>query len=156
MLLERALKNQNGKLFLARARDGVEAINYLSGADEFADRQRFPLPDMLLMDLKMPRKDGFEVLEWIRGEPSLKSLITIVLSSSRQNCDIARAYQLGANSYVAKPNDFEGLITMTRVLTSFWLDWSKFPDNNDGQSSAGKARQTPGLQKREGSIASGS
>jgi CheY-like chemotaxis protein len=160
MLLERALKKQNGKFFLTRARDGVEAINYLSGTDDFADRNRFPMPDLLLLDLKMPRKDGFEVLEWVRSQPSLNRLVAVVLSSSRQDCDIARAYELGANSYVAKPNDYDGLVALTRILIDYWLTWSQLPESSNIQPlSAARVRQglrDAGLQKHEGSIASGS
>ena len=92
----------------------------------------------------MPRKDGFEVLEWIRGQPSLQGLIVVVLSSSRQDRDISRAYELGANSYVVKPNDYEGLIEMTRVLVTYWLNWSKFP----AAGTAGLLRRARSARRR--------
>src|SRR5262245_39720959 len=143
-LLERALKKHNGNLILLRVKDGVEAISYLAGTDGFADRSRFPRPDLLLLDLKMPRKDGFELLEWIRSQRVLNGLIAVVLSSSRQDSDISRAYELGANSYVTKPNDYDGLIEMSRVLLSYWLSYSKFPDGDSGHSTArSKISQKP-------------
>src|ERR1700733_13513141 len=79
------------------ATDGREAINYLSGVDKYADRERFPLPCLVLLDLKLPRVMGLEVLKWIREQPELETLIVIILSSSQLMPDIEWAYRLGAN-----------------------------------------------------------
>ncbi len=137
-LLNWAFGKQPEAAVLARASDGVQAMDYLSGIDEFADRTRFPLPDLVLLDLKMPRRDGFEVLQSIRSNPLTKALITIVLSSSREERDVKRAYRLGANSYVAKPNDTRGFLDLTRVFIDYWLRWVQRPE-------VGAAPQNPTL-----------
>src|SRR6185503_2037849 len=80
--------------------DGEECIAYLSGTGKFSNREEFPLPDLLLLDLKMPRVNGFEVLRWIRSKPSLSSLRVIVLTSSERIKDVNEAYALGANSFL--------------------------------------------------------
>src|SRR4051794_5714089 len=84
-------------------RDGQEAIDYLRGEKPYANRQEHPLPTLLLLDLKMPKLDGFEVLRWVREQRGLNRLLVIVLSNSKMVEDIDRAYDLGANSYLAKP-----------------------------------------------------
>jgi CheY-like chemotaxis protein len=76
---------------------------------------------MLLLDLKMPRKDGFEVLEWIRSQPDLFALRVVVLSSSQVQSDIDRAYELGASSYLVKPDAFENYLQLTEFINGFWL-----------------------------------
>ena len=82
--------------------DGQQVIDWLSGADGYSDRAKYPIPDRVLLDLKMPVKDGFEALEWIRGEKAFKNLPVIVLSSSDDQRDIKRAYELGATTYFVK------------------------------------------------------
>jgi CheY-like chemotaxis protein len=94
--------------------NGEEAIHYLSGEGPFADRERFPLPAIILLDLNMPRVNGFEVLNWIRKQPGLKRLIVEVLTASSRPGDVERAFDAGANSYLVKPSRMEELIeTMT-------------------------------------------
>src|SRR4051794_32260172 len=93
LLLERAFAKHDNGVTVARVRDGVEVINYFSGADKFDDRRKFPLPDLLLLDLKMPRKDGFETLQWVRSHPVFRSVVVVVFSSSTQERDINRAYR---------------------------------------------------------------
>ncbi len=107
------------------ARDGVEAIAYLSGDGAYADRQRFPLPAVLMLDLNMPRKDGFEVLAWIRQQPAFKQLHVYVLSASGQPEDIQRAYDLGAKSYLVKPGNLDGLMHQAKCLMA-WIKLSHF------------------------------
>ena len=113
---------------LHRVKDGEEAIEYLQGAGKYADREKFPLPNMLLLDLKMPRKNGFEVIQWVRLQPELKRLPIVVLSSSRENPDINRAYELGANIYLVKPVKLESLVEMVDALNLFWLNYAEKPD----------------------------
>src|SRR5215471_9754217 len=88
-------------------RNGEEAIAYLKGIGKYANRPEYPLPDLVLLDLKMPGLDGFDVLRWIREQPGLQSLRVVVLTSSEQMRDVNLAYQLGANSFLVKPADFE-------------------------------------------------
>lgn len=107
------------------ARDGEEAIAYLRGDGAYADREQFPLPTVLLLDLNMPRKNGFEVLVWIRQQPAFKRLRVYVLSASSRAEDIERAYDLGANSYLVKPGNLDGLMHMAKCLIA-WLRLSHF------------------------------
>jgi CheY-like chemotaxis protein len=111
-------------------RDGEELIAYLEGEGKYANRDEYPLPDLLLLDLKMPRKDGFEVLAWIRKHPTLRSLPVVVLTSSENMRDVNNAYQLGANSFLVKPMDFENFIEMSRFIGGFWLQMNKGPETS--------------------------
>jgi len=113
-------------------RDGEEALAYLSGQAPFADRERHPLPVLMLMDLKMPRKSGLEVLEWVRRQPGLKRLPIIVLTSSNQSPDINRAYELGANSYLVKPAGFDSLLDLVKNLDMYWLILNEKPELQGG------------------------
>src|ERR1044072_2358182 len=97
-------------------RDGVEAIAYLKGVEPYANRAEYPLPDLLLLDLKMPRKDGFEVMRWIRDQPGLRGLRIVVLTSSDRIRDVNLAYQLGANSFLVKPVNFERFVEVSQAL----------------------------------------
>jgi CheY-like chemotaxis protein len=101
--------------------DGQQAIEYLSGTGAYADRRQFPLPDLVLMDLKLPAKTGLEVLAWIRRQPELKQLIVIVLSSSISERDLREAYELGANAFLVKPPDANQLFDMAKAIQHFWL-----------------------------------
>lgn len=107
------------------ARNGEEAIAYLRGDGLYHDRKRFPFPTVVLLDLNMPRKNGFEVLDWVRHQPALKRLHIYVLSASSRTEDIQRAYDLGANSYLVKPTNLDGLMIMAKSLIG-WLKISHF------------------------------
>jgi CheY-like chemotaxis protein len=108
--------------------NGEEVIAYLKGEDEYANRAEYPLPALLLLDLKMPRKNGFEVLKWIRQQPGLRTLRVVVLTSSEDMADVNRAYQLGANSFLVKPGDFEQFVSVIQTLQGYWLWISEAPD----------------------------
>jgi len=108
-------------------RDGEEAINYLAGKGKYAIRSEYPLPTLLLLDLKMPRADGFDVLQWIRTQPSLSNLVVVVLTSSEDIRDVNRAYQLGANSFLIKPMDFENAKALAEMIRDYWLRANKPP-----------------------------
>ena len=109
------------------ATDGEQAVDYLAGSGKYADRQIFPLPCVVLLDLKLPVKMGLEVLEWIRGQPALKSLIVIILTSSIYEGDIKRAYDLGANAFLVKPSDSAVTFDMCKALKHFWLQHNQPP-----------------------------
>jgi CheY-like chemotaxis protein len=111
---------------LRLAIDGDDAIAYLRGEGRYADRKQFPMPTTVLMDLNMPRKDGFEVLDWIRHQPALRRLRVNIMSASSRAEDIDRAYDLGANSYLVKPGNLDGLLEMARCLVA-WLRFSHSP-----------------------------
>ena len=109
-------------------RDGEEAIAYLAGDGKFSNRAEYPLPWLVFLDLKMPRMDGFEVLKWIRKQPGLRSMIVIVLTSSEAIRDVNRAYQLGANSFMVKPLEFENAVAVSKLIQQYWLQHNKFPE----------------------------
>jgi CheY-like chemotaxis protein len=108
--------------------NGEQAIAYLKGEGKYASREEYPLPSLLLLDLKMPRKNGFDVLEWIRQQPGLGSLRVVVLTSSDEIRDVNRAYQLGANSFLVKPLDFSEFVRMTEALKGYWIWLSRAPE----------------------------
>jgi len=128
LLIQRAFRKSDVVNPIQVVGDGEEAIAYLSGRGPYADRKRYPLPVLLLLDLKLPRKSGFEVLEWLRQQPGLKRLPVAVLTSSAETPDINRAYDLGANSYLVKPVRFEGLLRMVQTLNLYWLIINEKPD----------------------------
>src|ERR1700756_955812 len=103
-------------------KDGDEALDYLSGKGAFADRSKYPLPDLIFLDIKIPKRSGHEVLEWIRSQVRLKHLPVVMITSSMLNSDVSRAYELGVTSYlrkVASPAEFgQGV----RVILKYWLE----------------------------------
>ncbi len=125
-ILKRALKEAGIENPLHIVDDGQEAIDYLTGNDQFEDRTRYPLPTMVLLDLKLPLKSGHEVLAWIRQQGPYQSMIVIVLSSSEEPADIQRAYRLGANSYLLKPTTSEQFVDIVKAFKAYWLDNNRF------------------------------
>jgi len=101
--------------------DGQETLDYLFGKPPFDNRSIYPLPKLLLLDIKMPSKSGLEVLRDIRNSQPLKHLVAVMFSSSAESRDVVRAYDLGANAYVVKPSDCEDLIPIFRRLHEFWF-----------------------------------
>jgi len=132
LLIQRAFQRNHVANPVQVVRDGEEALAYLSGQAPFADRERHPLPVLMLMDLKMPRKSGLEVLAWVRHQPGLKRLPIIVLTSSNQSPDINRAYELGANSYLVKPAGFDSLLDLVKNLDMYWLILNEKPELQGG------------------------
>jgi CheY-like chemotaxis protein len=116
-------------------RTGNEAIQYLGGRGKCADREKFPMPDLLLLDLKMPGVDGFEVLEWIRSQPEISIRKVVVLASSADVIDVNKAFALGANSFVVKPMDFKAYVTLGRMAAKFWFELSRAPSASYGGES---------------------
>jgi CheY-like chemotaxis protein len=110
--------------------NGEEAIAYLAGEGRYTDRNKFPLPAVMLLDLNMPMKNGFDVLDWLRKQSGLKRLSTIVLTSSLRPKDVERAFELGAHSYLVKPAALEDLVAMIRCLRD-WLKLNHFPPLNE-------------------------
>ena len=118
--------------------DGEQAISYLSGQGVYADRDLYPLPALLLLDLKMPRKSGLEVLSWLRKQPQLRYLIVVFFTSSNSTEDVRLAYDAGANSYLVKPVDFTEMVEMIRNVCFYWLELNeKFPLSAASASSEG-------------------
>jgi CheY-like chemotaxis protein len=125
LLMQRAFKRVRKGDSLRVVHDGEAAIDYLTGRDHFSNRSEHPLPSLVILDLKMPRKSGFEVLEWLKTQPSLKRIPTVILTSSSQHRDIAKAYDLHANSYLVKPNAFEELVRLMESAQSYWLETNR-------------------------------
>ncbi|MEW5858121.1 MAG: response regulator [Cyanobacteriota bacterium] len=126
-LIQRAFRKANLLNPLQVVENGEAAVFYLEGNPPYSDRDRYPLPVLILLDLRLPRKSGLEVLEWLRQQPDLKRLPVVVLSSSKENREINRAYDLGANSYLVKPVAFEALLDMVKTLNSYWLIFNQKP-----------------------------
>ena len=129
LMIRRAFRQAYVTNPLQVVKDGEEAISYLNGDGKYSNREEFPIPDLMLLDLKMPRVDGFEVLEWLREQPGLASLRVVVLTSSEDLRDVNLAYKLGANSFMVKPVDFEDVVHMSQFLTKYWLKMSKTPES---------------------------
>ncbi|HEX4644273.1 MAG TPA: response regulator [Verrucomicrobiae bacterium] len=140
-LMQLAFKKAGSKAALQFVANGVEALAYLKGDDKFADRTAFPFPDLLMLDLKMPKKNGLEVLEAIRADPLLKKLTVIIFTSSNQPRDIDLALELGANSYLVKPSDAKTLVTLLQRVEDYWLNLNQ---NSPAQTAVqpGKSRPT--------------
>lgn len=128
VLLQRAIRTANISANLQIVCDGKEAIDYLAGAEPYADRIKHPFPKLVLLDLKMPRLDGFGVLSAVRQRLGFTRLPVIVLTHSDDPADIRRAYELGATSYFRKPDSLEGLDEMIHVLHAYWLKFNHFPE----------------------------
>lgn len=111
---------------IQEAHNGDEAIAYLQGEPPFEDRSKFPLPALMLLDLNMPGRDGFELLEWLRAQPGLKRINVVILTASLRDQDIDHAYDLGANSFLVKPSAIEDLTSISRTLRD-WIGCTHFP-----------------------------
>lgn len=131
LLLLRALKKNNIANPIVVARDGVEALDYLFGRGQFEGRNPSDTPSLILLDLKLPKVDGFEVLRTIRGDRRLKYIPVVILTSSNQDRDVIDGYDLGANSYVRKPVDFEEFVDATGKLGLYWLLVNQRAPDND-------------------------
>jgi CheY-like chemotaxis protein len=126
LLMSHACKAANLACRVESAADGEMAIEYLSGVGNFANRKLHPMPSLILLDLKMPRKSGFEVLSWVRKHPNLKRLMVFIFTSSRHQEDVDHAYDLGANAFLVKPVGFERLVEELRALEQ-WLSLNEKP-----------------------------
>jgi DNA-binding response OmpR family regulator len=122
---ERALKHAEFLNSLRTVRDGREAIAYLSGTGLFSDRDRSPLPCLVVLDLNLPHKHGLEVLQWIRAAAPDPHVPVIVLTSSTSDLDIHAAYKLGANSYLTKPSRPDELVQLVRAFKLYWFDFNR-------------------------------
>jgi CheY-like chemotaxis protein len=122
LLIQRAFNKAGLQSNLKTVRDGEQAIHYLGGEGVYADREKYPTPFLVLLDLKMPGVNGFEVLEWVRQQPAMKRLLIVVLTSSNLQADVDRAYELGANSYLVKPVEFDEMVHMIQRFEIYWAE----------------------------------
>lgn len=126
--IERIFRQLRARCELRFARDGIEAVEYLSGKGRFKDRTEYPMPSIILMDLKMPRRNGFEVLEWMQTQPEISLIPTIVVTSSTLQEDVTKAYRLGANAVMNKPVDKDSLLQMLKSFHVYWTDYVEMPE----------------------------
>lgn len=124
--MTRALKNADVSNPLQVVKDGQEAIDYLQGAGKFSNRGEYPIPTLILLDLKLPIKNGHEVLQWIREQLFYKNLVVIVLTTSREVNDVQKAYSLGANAFLVKPPGAPELMELVKSIKQFWLTHNEF------------------------------
>lgn len=103
------------------ARDGAEALDFLFCTGAYTDRKIDDAPNVVLLDLKLPKVDGLEVIRQIKGDPRTASIPIVVLTSSKEQCDVVRSYQLGVNSYIVKPVNFEGFLKAVQDIGMYWL-----------------------------------
>ena len=128
-LAQEALKTSKVRNNLFVVEDGVEAMAFLRKGGKYAD---MPRPDLILLDLNLPRKSGREVLAEVKADPVLKTIPVVILTVSRAEEDVCRAYQLHANCYVTKPLDFEQFLKITRTIEEFWLTIVRLPPKAAG------------------------
>jgi CheY-like chemotaxis protein len=127
-LIQRAFRKAEINADLKWVKDGSEAKAYFMGENPYESRQQFPLPMLVIADLKMPKMNGFELLHWVRTRPEWRRIPFVVLTSSSQGPDINRAYDMGANSYLVKPGRFEDLLQMSQALKTYWLTLNQSPE----------------------------
>lgn len=120
LLLQKALRQTDVPWAIHRVTDGLEALNYLRGDGPYADRTQHPIPQVVVLDLKMPRMTGMELLEWIKENPSYRVIPTLIMSSSQQELDVQKAYEFGANTYFVKPTNFQALVSLCRQIAGYW------------------------------------
>lgn len=132
LLMQRAFRDRIfTNISLQIVRDGDAAVFYLNGDGEYSDRDRYPLPAIILLDLKLPRRSGHDVLAWLKQQPQLKRLPVVILTSSNQTLDVRRAYDLGVNSYLVKPVGFASLSEMMQSFGEYWLNYTQLPEPID-------------------------
>jgi two-component system response regulator len=134
-LLQHAMKKVGLANPIQVATDGRQAIDYLKGTGKFADRHKFPLPCLVLLDLKLPYVMGLEVLKWIRQQPGVAPIV-ILLTASAEDADIATAYRLGANAFLTKPSKASKLEDMVKAIKDFWLTHNTLPKESHAEATA--------------------
>ena len=132
LLVEEALEEGGAAVELRSVEDGEELVSYLLRRGRYADPSLSPYPALILLDLKMPRKDGHQALKEIKGDPRLRRIPVVVLTTSKAEEDVARAYDSGANSFVAKPTDFRTLVEVMRTMEGYWGKTVTLPPERNG------------------------
>lgn len=138
ILFRHAMTKAGQGVLIQVATDGQKAIDYLNGTGDFANRDAFPFPRLVLLDLKLPHVSGVEVVKWIRQEAQL-SLPVVILTSSESDGDIAAAYEAGVNAYVVKPSDTRQLTEIAKAIRDFWVNLNRLRPNVSTGKGAPKA-----------------
>lgn len=128
LLTHKALQEAGFSHDLHRVTNGEELMDYLLHQADYSDASRFPVPSLILLDLNMPRKGGHEALKEIKSDPKLHKIPVVVLTTSRDEEDIHRAYELGANSFITKPGDFHQFMHKIQTVSQYWLSESLLPE----------------------------
>jgi two-component system response regulator len=144
--MRQALKKAGVLNPLQVASDGQQAIDYFKGTGKFANREEFPLPCLVLLDLKLPLVMGLDVLKWIRERPEM-AMIVVILTSSKEETDVAIAYRLGANGYLVKPHDVSLLTDMAKSIKDFWLTQNTPPIRNSPSTGSPFSPATPSARE---------
>jgi CheY-like chemotaxis protein len=127
-LIQRALGKLGLTDVVTRLNNGEDAVSYLRGDEPFENRRSYPLPSLILLDIKLPRRNGFEVLQWLRKQADvLRRTPVVMLTSSRHAVDVNRAYDLGANSYLVKPESYDQLAELGRRIKEYWMGTNENP-----------------------------
>ena len=130
-LTRRALEQSRIRNELHIVEDGEEALNYLQRRGEYEDPDSSPKPDLMLLDLNMPKMDGKQLLEQMRADPNLRRIPVVALTTSKQENDIIRTYDLGANSYIVKPVDMDQFVNAIKVLKDYWFQIVVLPPRGE-------------------------
>jgi DNA-binding response OmpR family regulator len=129
-LVQRAFRKANVSAALQIFNDGDTAVEYLSGEGQYCDRAQYPIPTFILLDLKLPRRSGSEVLSWLRQQSYLRRIPVVVLTASREDRDVNQLYDLGVNAYMVKPVMFNDLVEIIHTLNLHWLILNEKPQIN--------------------------
>src|SRR5438876_5266817 len=129
LLVKDALAETNWEADLRFVDNGEEMMDYLSHTGKYADASSAPRPSLILLDLNMPRKDGREVLREMKNRSDLKRIPVVILTTSKADTDIEKMYELGANSFISKPIEFEALVKLMRLLSEYWLQTVELPND---------------------------
>jgi CheY-like chemotaxis protein len=130
-LVQRAFRKADIKAPLHVVNDGDAAVAYLQGEGQYSDRTQYPLPVLILLDLKLPRRSGAEVLAWLRQQPVLRRIPVVVLTASREYADVNHIYDIGVNAYIVKPVMFDALVEIIQMLNMHWLVLNEKPQFNN-------------------------
>jgi CheY-like chemotaxis protein len=125
LLLKKALEKAGVKAQTQFVRDGEEVLLYLQGLGVYSNRDAYPIPNMIILDIKMPKRSGLEVLQWLSEHREFAVVPTVVLSSSNLESDVRKAYHLGANTYFVKPSSFDELVNTVKALQLYWAKAQK-------------------------------
>ncbi len=127
LMTQDAFKENHLKNELYFVEDGEQLMNYLNGVGKFSDREKYPMPGLILLDLNMPKKDGREALKEIKSDHDLKRIPIIILTTSKAEEDVLKTYDLGVNCFITKPVTFQGLVEVTNILGKYWFEIVELP-----------------------------